>query len=60
MPDPGAIDAVVRSRSVWSVLALSCLIDLLELAHCRQSIGPNEQMAPLFDHASAPHVRWAA
>jgi len=37
VPDPEAIAAVVRSRSVWSVLALTCLIGLLVRSHQRLS-----------------------
>ncbi len=35
VPDADAVAAVVRSRSVWSVLALTCLIGLLLRAHQR-------------------------
>jgi hypothetical protein len=57
VPDPGVVDAVMRSRSAWSVLALTCLIDLLGLAHYRQSIGPDEQMEPLWQDALLGHWR---
>ncbi|HEY6967105.1 MAG TPA: hypothetical protein VI229_06525 [Burkholderiales bacterium] len=55
VPDPGVVDAVVRSRSAWSVLALTCLIDLLGLAHYRQSIRADEQMEPLWQDALLRH-----
>jgi hypothetical protein len=55
VPDPAVVDAVVRSRSAWSVLALTCLIDLLGLAHYHQSIGPEEQMEPLWQDALLGH-----
>ena len=55
VPDPEVVDAVVRSRSAWSVLALTRLIDLLGLAHYRQSAGPDEQMEPLWQDALLRH-----
>ncbi|HUK04745.1 MAG TPA: hypothetical protein VLV90_06660 [Burkholderiales bacterium] len=44
VPDPGVVDAVVRSRSVWSVLALTCLIGLQMRSHHRLGEGAEGQI----------------
>jgi hypothetical protein len=51
VPDPEVVAAVVRSRSAWSVLALTCLIELLIGAHYRQSLGADAQVDPLWQDA---------
>jgi hypothetical protein len=46
--EPNAVAAVVLSKSTWSVLALTCLIELFTQAHYKESIAPDEQLSPLF------------
>jgi hypothetical protein len=48
LPDPNDVAAVVLERSTWSVLALTCHIELFTLAHYKQSIEPDASLSPLF------------
>jgi len=47
-PQPDDVAAVVLTKSTWSVLALTCLIELFTQAHYLQSIEPNATLSPLF------------
>jgi hypothetical protein len=48
MPDPNDVAAVVMGKSAWSVLALTCHIELFTQAHYTQSIEPDDNMSDLF------------
>jgi hypothetical protein len=48
VPEPNAVARVVLARSSWSVLALTCHIELFTLAHYKQSIEPDASLSPLF------------
>ena len=47
-PQPNDVASVVLSKSTWSVLALTCLIELFTQAHYRASIEPDSELSPLF------------
>jgi hypothetical protein len=46
--DPNDVARAVLAASTWSVLALTCHIELFVQAHYAQSIGPREELCPLF------------
>ncbi|HKZ72972.1 MAG TPA: hypothetical protein VJ011_02845 [Steroidobacteraceae bacterium] len=46
--DPNAVAAFVLGKSTWSVLALTCHIELFVQAHYDQSIAPRAEVCPLF------------
>src|SRR6185436_7137668 len=46
VPEPNVVAALVLGRSTWSVLALTCLIELFTQAHYRQSIEPSTALDP--------------
>lgn len=48
LPQPNEVASVVMGKSTWSVLALTCLIELFVLVHYRESIEPDEELSPLF------------
>jgi hypothetical protein len=48
LPRPDDVAAVVLGNSTWSVLALTCLIELFTQAHYRASIEPDGELSPLF------------
>jgi len=48
LPDPNDVAHVVLERSTWSVLALTCHIELFTLAHYKRSIEPDATLSPLF------------
>ena len=47
-PNPDDVAGAVLGKSTWSVLALTCHIELFTQAHYTQSIAPDEAMSPLF------------
>jgi hypothetical protein len=47
-PQPNDVASVVLSKSTWSVLALTCLIELFTQVHYRASIEPDGELSPLF------------
>jgi len=47
-PQPDDVASVVLTKSTWSVLGLTCLIELFTQAHYRQSIEKNDNLSPLF------------
>ena len=47
-PKPNDVASVVLSKSTWSVLALTCMIELFTQAHYRASIEPDNDLSPLF------------
>jgi hypothetical protein len=46
--DPNEVARAVLAASTWSVLALTCHIELFVQAHYAESIGPHEELCPLF------------
>ncbi|WP_166359690.1 diiron oxygenase [Pseudomonas akapageensis] len=46
--DPNDVARAVLAASTWSVLALTCHIELFVQAHYAQSIAPREELCPLF------------
>ncbi|MCW5622825.1 MAG: hypothetical protein KIS79_17070 [Burkholderiales bacterium] len=46
--DPNDVACVVLSRSTWSVLALTCHIELFTQAHYLRSIQPDDSLSPLW------------
>ena len=48
MPHPNEVASVVLGKSTWSVLALTCLIELFTQAHYRSSIDPDPALSPLW------------
>ena len=48
VPQPNDVASVVLGKSTWSVLALTCLIELFTQAHYRASIEPDIELSPLF------------
>ena len=55
--EPNAVAAAVLSKSDWSVLALTCHIELFVQAHYRASIGPAETLSPLWKDVFLFHWR---
>jgi hypothetical protein len=48
LPRPDDVASVVLGKATWSVLALTCLIELFTQAHYRASIEPDGELSPLF------------
>ncbi len=46
--DPNDVARAVLSKSTWSVLALTCMIELFTQMHYRQSIEPEANVSPLW------------
>ncbi|MEX5686925.1 diiron oxygenase [Pseudomonas silesiensis] len=46
--DPNDVARAVLAASSWSVLALTCHIELFVQTHYRHSIAPREELCPLF------------
>ena len=71
-PDPNAVASAVLSKSTWSVLALTCLIELFTQVHYKASIDPDPRLSPLFkdvfrfhwleesQHAVLDELEWLA
>ena len=57
LPDPNEVARVVLERSSWSVLALTCHIELFTLAHYKRSIEPDASLSPLFKDVLMYHWR---
>jgi len=55
--DPNEVAAVVLGKSTWSVLALTCHIELFVQAHFEQSIEPRQELCPLFKDVFRYHWR---
>ncbi len=48
LPQPNDVANFVLGKSTWSVLALTCLIEIFTLVHYRQSIEPDANLSPLW------------
>jgi hypothetical protein len=55
--DPNEVARAVLAASTWSVLALTCHIELFVQAHYLQSIAPREELCPLFKDVFKFHWR---
>jgi hypothetical protein len=54
--DPNEVARAVLSKSTWSVLALTCLIELFTQMHYQQSIEPQAGISPLWKDVF--HFHW--
>src|SRR6185369_6076893 len=57
VPDPEVVAGVLHRRSAWSVLALTCLVDLFAQAHYRQSTVPDATLDPLWTEIFQFHLK---
>jgi hypothetical protein len=48
LPRPNDVAGVVLGKSTWSVLALTCLIELFTQTHYRESIAPYADLSELY------------
>jgi len=48
LPEPNAVAIAVLGKSTWSVLALTCLIELFTQSHYQQSIEPDANLSELW------------
>jgi hypothetical protein len=48
VPQPDEVAAFVLGKSTWSILALTCHIELFSQAHYRASIHSDDSLSPLF------------
>jgi hypothetical protein len=55
--DPNAVAHAVLGKSTWSVLALTCNIELFTQEHYRQSIEPDESLSELYKDVFLFHWR---
>ena len=57
MPDADEVAAAVLGKSTWSVLGLTCVIELFTQSHYRHSIEPEQDICPLFKDVFLYHWR---
>jgi len=57
VPDPEVVAGVLHRRSAWSVLALTCLVDLFSQAHYRQCLAHDAGVDPLWQEVFLFHLR---
>ncbi len=57
LPEPNAVAGMVLGKSTWSVLALTCMIELMTQAHYRQSIEPDASLSELWQDVFLFHWR---
>jgi len=55
--DPNDVARAVLAASTWSVLALTCHIELFVQSHYTESIAPREDLCPLFREVFQYHWR---
>ncbi|HEY3785801.1 MAG TPA: hypothetical protein VGL55_11015 [Steroidobacteraceae bacterium] len=55
--DPNDVARAVLAASTWSVLALTCHIELFVQSHYAESIAPREELCPLFKDVFLYHWR---
>ena len=57
LPEPNGVAQAVLGRSTWSVLGLTCLIELFVMAHYRSSIEPDTALSELWKDVFMFHWR---
>jgi hypothetical protein len=57
LPKPNDVAGFVLGKSTWSVLALTCHIELFTQVHYRQSIEPDSEMSELYKDVFLYHWR---
>jgi hypothetical protein len=57
LPDPNEVAKAILSKSTWSVLALTCFIEIFVLSHYQQSIDGEIGLSPLFKDVFLYHAR---
>jgi hypothetical protein len=57
LPEPNGVAQAVLGKSTWSVLGLTCLIELFVMAHYRSSIEPDTQLSELWKDVFMYHWR---
>ncbi len=57
LPQPNDVAAVVLGKSTWSVLALTCHIELFVLQHFRHAIEPDAELSDLWKDVFTHHAR---
>ncbi|MBL8224663.1 MAG: hypothetical protein JNM50_04975 [Chromatiales bacterium] len=57
VPEPNAVAGFVLGKSTWSVLALTCDIELFTQAHYRASIATDDSLCPLWRDVFLFHWR---
>ena len=55
--DPNEIAHTVLKRSTWAVLVLTLFIELFTQQHYKESIGPDQELSPLFKDVFLFHWR---
>jgi hypothetical protein len=55
VPRPNDVAWLVLGKSTWSVLALTCMIEIFSQTHYRQSIGADGELSELFKDIFAFH-----
>ena len=55
--DPNAVASAVLGKSTWSVLALTCHIEIFTQVHYKKSIDPDAQLSPLWKDVFLHHWR---
>jgi hypothetical protein len=55
VPRPNDVAWLVLGKSTWSVLALTCMIEIFSQTHYRQSIGSDGELSDLFKDVFAFH-----
>ena len=55
MADPNAVAQVVLGKSTWSVLALTCHIEIFTQVHYKKSIEPDTALSPLWKDVFLHH-----
>lgn len=57
LPQPNEVAGFVLGKSTWSVLALTCHIEIFVLQHYHQSIDPDHELDPLWKDVFLFHAR---
>lgn len=57
LPKPNDVASVVLGKSTWSVLALTCHIEIFTLAHYLESIEPDSELSDLYKDVFLHHWR---
>jgi hypothetical protein len=57
LPQPNDVAGAVLGKSTWSVLGLTCFIEIFVLEHYHQSIAPDQDLSPLWKDVFLFHAR---